>query len=165
MVSWSPQWLLLPTHEGRTSKKFLQALSTMTQKLFAPCMYRVKLCLLRDKLTGAFESTFPIYTQSFASTDAHVQTCLPAPVSMHKNSLMLFSLCPFEIKDENWEGVSEHLEMAALPITHWYDPGYREGLDCQQCWLPARTADFKQAGWEQSIFENYAATFFFILQG
>lgn len=85
---------------------------------------------------------------------------------MHKNSLMIFSFCPFEIKDENW-GVSEHLETTVLPITHWHDPGYREGLDCQQCWLPARAADldFKQVGWAQSIFENYAATFFFILQG
>lgn len=87
-------------------------------------------------------------------------------VSTHKNSLMLFlPLLPFEIKDANWEGGSEHLEKTVPPITHWYDPGYREGLDCHQCWLPVRATDFKQVGRAQSISENYAATLFLLLQG
>lgn len=117
---WSPQALISHTWgQSCFFWPFLHILSASSEKLLALCTYRAKWSLLQDETTDAFER--------FSRSVPRVCLCrCSCPDPVYTPTDPFFPLHSFEMKDVNWERGSEYLEKTVLPITPWYNPGYRE---------------------------------------
>lgn len=167
MVLMKPS-VTLPTREGRAFPLTLSA-SPFHHHREASCPMHIQsqVVFAMRQAHRSFWEYFPDLYPGFCicrCTHADPSSC-PFPLTKKITYAFFFPLHPLEMKDANWEAGFEYLEKTALSITHWYDPGYREGPDCHQCWWSVRPADLKQEEGAQSISDNYAAISFFLLQG